>query len=167
MKNIDKITIIKVIATAVGGSLSSILGVLYIPVKLLVVCNIADYITGLMAAPSRDDGKVSSYKSIRGIFKKIAMWILIVVGAVVDELLMYTTSPFGIQGEVSYLIAAAVAVWLSCNELISILENVKDIGIKIPKGLLPLVKNVAKKTEDSITEKAVKGDDQDDEDERN
>ncbi len=164
MKNIDKITTIKITVTTVSSFLSSILGILYVPVLLLVLCNLMDYITGLMAAPARDDGKVSSYKSIRGIFKKVAMWLLIVVGAVVDKMLMYTAGTFGFQWTVSYFIAAFVAVWLVCNELISIIENLKDIGVPIPAFLEPIIKNIAKKTEDVIT---VKGDNQDDKNERN
>lgn len=40
----------KVIVTGIMAFLSSILGVLYIPVLLMVACNIIDYATGLMAA---------------------------------------------------------------------------------------------------------------------
>ena len=49
--------------TAIGAVLNSLLGVLYIPVLLVVICNIIDYITGIMASPNRTDGKISSYKS--------------------------------------------------------------------------------------------------------
>ena len=44
---------VKAAVTAVTGFLSSVLGVLYIPVLLMVACNIIDYITGLLAAPNR------------------------------------------------------------------------------------------------------------------
>ena len=70
-KNMKNENIVKVITTTIGSFLSSILGILYVPVLLLIVCNLVDYATGLMAAPQRDDGKVSSYKSIRGIFKRL------------------------------------------------------------------------------------------------
>ena len=35
-----------------------------------------------------------------------------------------------------------VAIWIICNELISILENMVDIGINMPAFLLPLIKNL-------------------------
>lgn len=149
-KNMKNENIVKVITTTIGSFLSSILGILYVPVLLLIVCNLIDYATGLMAAPQREDGKVSSYKSIRGIFKKVAMWLLIVVGAVVDKLLMYTATTLGFTWSITYLIAAFVAVWLICNELISILENLKDIGVPMPAFLMPIVKNIAKKTEETL-----------------
>lgn len=78
------------------------------------------------------------------------MWLLIVVGAVVDKLLMYTADTLGFTWNITYLVAAFVAVWLICNELISILENLKDIGVPMPAFLLPIVKNIAKKTEESF-----------------
>ena len=77
---------IKAIFTAVFAFLSALLGVLTVPVLLLVGCNVIDYITGLMASKYRKED-INSYKSIRGIFKKVSMWMLVVVGAVIDEIL--------------------------------------------------------------------------------
>lgn len=48
---------------------------------------------------------------------------------------------------VTFLIACVVAIWIICNEIISILENMVDIGIQIPSFLLPLVKNIKSQTE--------------------
>lgn len=147
MKNSN---IFNVVTASIGSFLSSVLGILYIPVLLLVVCNLIDYATGLMAAKYREV-KISSYKSIRGIFKKVAMWMLIVVGAVVDKLLMYTSTTLGFTWGVPYIIAAFVAVWLICNELISILENLQDTDVPMPMFLMPIVKHIAQKTEDALT----------------
>jgi phage-related holin len=41
-----------------------------------------------------------------------------------------------------------VAVWIVCNELISILENMVDIGVDIPAFLMPIVKHIKKTVED-------------------
>ena len=146
----DKANLLKKIVGAISSVLSSMLGILYIPVLLLVTCNIVDYTTGLIAAKYRDDGTISSYKSFRGIFKKISMWMLGVVGVVVDQLLKYTTDTIGLKFPFQFLIACIVAVWLICNELISILENIKDAGVNIPAFLLPLVKNIKSQTETSV-----------------
>ncbi len=145
-----RIKLFKGVLIGIGSFLSSWLGILYIPVMLLVGCNVLDYITGLIAATYRSEDGITSYKSIRGIFKKISMWLLVVVGAVVDALISYTTNTFGWTLKISFLIAAIVAVWLVLNELISIIENLKDIGVPIPKFLLPLVKNIKKKAESMI-----------------
>lgn len=140
----------KKILITVGSGLSSFLGILYIPVMLLILCNLIDYITGLMAVKYRKNATISSYQSFRGIAKKISMWLLIVVGTIVDQLLKYTTSTIGMTLPFTFLIACIVAVWLVCNELISILENIKDIGVNLPAFLLPLVKNIKSQTESSL-----------------
>lgn len=155
MSSEAKIRTIKGVFIGIGGMLSSVLGILYVPVMLLVTCNILDYITGLIAATYRSEDGITSYKSIRGIFKKVSMWMLIVVGAVLDELLVYATNTFGWEIQVNFLIAAITAVWLVLNELISIIENLKDSKVPIPKFLLPLVKNIKKKTEDMVPEQKV------------
>lgn len=142
---------IKGIITSILGLLSAILGVLYIPVLLLVSCNIIDYVTGLMAAKYREGGYISSYKSIKGIQKKVSMWILVVVGAIIDQLIIYTTDIFGFQFPLRFLVACIVAIWLVCNELISIIENLKDIGVNIPKFLMPLIKNIKSNAENAAT----------------
>ena len=95
--------------------LSSLLGTLYVPVLLMVAANIIDYITGLAPSPYRKDGGISSYKSIRGITKKVAMWLLVVVGAIVDQLIVYTTEQFGWSSPVSFLVSCLVEVWIIYN----------------------------------------------------
>lgn len=45
---------IKAIITAVTGFLSSLLGILYVPVLLMVACNIIDYATGIFASKYRN-----------------------------------------------------------------------------------------------------------------
>lgn len=140
----------KVKATVIAALsvLMSWLGILAIPVLLLVGCNIIDYITGLMAAKFREDGGISSYKSIRGIYKKIGMWMLVIVGAFGDVLIQYSVECAGIEIAVPFVVATVVAVWLVVNELISILENLKDSGVKIPPFLMPLMKYINRKVED-------------------
>lgn len=133
----------KVFITTIASLLSSMLGVLYVPVLLMVACNVIDYITGLWAAPKRPaDGGISSYRSMAGIIKKVTMWLLVVVGAIVDQLLSYACTVMGYQIHLTFLVACIVAIWIICNELISILENMVDIGISIPAFLLPLVVNL-------------------------
>lgn len=149
----------QMLITTITGMLSALLGALYIPVLLLVACNIIDYITGLMAAPYRKDGGISSYKSIRGITKKISMWVLVVVGSLMDQMLAYTVNVFGWTSPAKFLIACLVAIWLICNEMISILENVQDVGIVLPKWMLPLVKHIKSQADNSVdVEEAVVND---------
>lgn len=139
---------IKVAVTAVTSLLSSILGVLYIPVLLMVSCNIIDYITGLMAAKYREQ-RIDSYKGLKGITKKVCMWLLVVVGAIIDQLLKYASATLGFRMPFTFLVACVVAIWIICNEIISILENITDIGVNIPGFLIPLVKNIKSQTENA------------------
>ena len=59
-----------------------------------------------------------------------------------DAILAYAASTFGYEMPFAFLIACIVAIWIICNELISILENMVDIGISIPGFLLPIVKQL-------------------------
>ena len=138
---------VKVTVIAVMSALMSWLGILAVPVLLLVGCNIIDYATGLCAVRYRNDS-ISSYKSIRGITKKVCMWLLVVVGAFIDVLIQYAVECTGIGLTVPFVVATVVAVWLVVNEIISILENMSDIGVNMPPFLLPLMKYIKKQVED-------------------
>lgn len=150
MKKMEQATAIKAIFTAVFAFLSSLLGVLAIPVILMVMCNVIDYATGLMASPYRKQD-INSYKSIKGIIKKVSMWLLVVVGAIIDQLLIYTADTIGFTMPFTFLIACIVAIWIICNEIISILENIKDMGVNIPTFLEPIVKNIKTQVEDKVS----------------
>ena len=110
--------------------------------------NLFDYFPGLAASKYMSDGKISSYKSIKGIIKKICQWLLVIVGAGLDRLLLYATNTIGFSFPFTFMIACIVAVWICVNEIISILENMIDIGVELPPFLLPLVKLIKKQTED-------------------
>ena len=140
---------IKAIFTAVFAFLSALLGVLAVRVILLVACNLIDYATGLMASKYRAQD-INSYKSIRGIFKKVSMWLLVVVGAIIDEMLLYASTSIGWKSPVTFLVACVVAMWLICNEIISILENIQDMGVNIPAFMQPLVKHIRSQVEDQV-----------------
>ena len=123
------------------------LGILAIPVFLMVGCNLIDYITGLIASKYRQE-QINSYKGMRGIVKKVCMWLLVVVGAMVDVLIKYATQTMGFNIQIPFIVATLVAVWIVVNEIISILENLVDIGIALPPFLMPIVKRIKKEVEE-------------------
>lgn len=133
---------------AVISALMSWLGILAVPVLILVICNVTDYITGLFAARYREE-TITSYKGIRGIIKKICMWLLIGIGAMMDILINYAIETAGIGFSFPFVVATIVVVWLVVNEIISILENMIDIGVDIPPFLMPIVKYIKKKAEET------------------
>ena len=153
---------IKAIATMVISALMSWLGILAIPVFLMVGCNVIDYITGLIATKFRNE-EISSYKGIRGIIKKVCMWILVLIGAWIDILINYAIEYAGIGLKIPFIVATIVAVWIVVNEIISILENMIDIGVKIPPFMMPLANMIRKKVEDTASQALDKEGEEEDE----
>lgn len=137
----------KAVFVTIFGTLFSWLGILAIPLIILLGLNLTDYITGIAAAPYRDEEDerpVKSYKSIRGIYKKICMYLLILVGWVVDVMLRTTLAQAGFSFVWKDIFATVIACWLIFNEIISLLENIDDIGTPIPPFLLPIMKIIRK-----------------------
>ena len=140
----DKIKTVLIVAVSI---VMDFLGILAIPVFLMVGCNIIDYITGLMASKYREE-QISSYKGIRGITKKVCMWLLVVVGSFIDVIINYAAQYMGIGFKIPFIVATFVAVWIVANEIISILENIIDIDEKIiPPFLMPIVRMIKKEIE--------------------
>ena len=137
----------KALFITVWSVLFSWLGILALPVLLLIAGNITDYITGIMASKYREE-QVSSYKGIKGIYKKVGMWILIFIGWMMDMLIKYSVQYVGLSISLPFFVATVVAVWLICNEIISIMENLIDMDVKIPPFLMPLAKMIKGQIED-------------------
>ena len=136
------LTKFRLAVTAALVALSAWLGALAVPVYIMMGASVLDSLTGLAAAPAREE-KLSSYKGIRGIVKKVCMWSLVAVGVMVDLLLGFVglTLPAGVS------MATVVAVWIAANELLSILENAADIGIPLPRNLVKLVAQIKETVE--------------------
>lgn len=148
-----KIERIKAFFATIFSGLMSLLGVLAIPVLMLVGCNVIDYITGLVASKYRDE-QISSYKGIRGIVKKICMWLLVLISSWMDILINYSVQYIGLDFKLPFIVATIVCVWLVTNEIISILENIIDIGVELPPFLMPLAQRI-KSTAENTAEKEV------------
>jgi toxin secretion/phage lysis holin len=146
----NELTGVKAGVTGLLAMVAAFLGNLYVPVLLMVVCNLIDYATGLMAVSSRDE-KLSSYRSIKGITKKVCMWLLVVVGVIIDELIKYAADVGAVELPFTFLVACIVAIWIICSELISILENMIDIGVSLPPFLMPIIKLIQKAAEEKAS----------------
>lgn len=134
-----------IIAVIIGG-ITAFLGDLAVPIYVLVACNVIDYATGLMSASARGE-QISSYKGIRGIAKKVGQWLLVLVGWLLDVLIAYAVHHVSPDLSVPVVVAIIVAVWLGFNEVISILENLGDMGVPMPPFLSKLVKKLKGKVE--------------------
>lgn len=150
MKDIDKIKVVFITAfTAVHGWL----GALAVPFYLLVFTNIIDYATGIYAAVCRGE-RVSSEIGFRGIAKKVCMWLLVLVGMIVDYIIISLSTTLHIELGFNHIVAIAVVFWLLANELISLLENIHDIGVDVP-WLIKIVELIKEKTEETIDVESV------------
>lgn len=123
------------------------LGILAVPVLILAGSNFTDYITGILASKRRNE-LVTSDKGLWGIVKKIGMWILVGLGWAMDVLINYAGQYVGLSIKLPFVVATIVAVWLICNEIISILENLLDIGVAMPPFLMPLARMIKGQVED-------------------
>lgn len=132
---------------AAVSALTAWLGVLAMPVYILVACNIIDYVTGIMAAVRRGE-KISSEIGIGGIAKKVGQWLLVLIGWFVDVMIEYAGKTISPDLQIPIIVAICVAVWLVFNELISILENLEDIGVPMPAFLSKIVHFFLKRVED-------------------
>ncbi len=147
MKTIDTI---KAFFVGILAAVSGWLGVLAVPFYLLVLTNIIDYGTGIMAAVHRGE-KINSTIGIWGIAKKVCMWLLVVVGAVADFMIKQLALTINIDLGIQSLVALVVVFWLMANELISILENINDIGVNYPEPLKKILELVKDKTEGTVS----------------
>ena len=131
---------LQVIFSASLAALTSYLGVIAIPVIILTAAMITDYITGMISA--WHNSELSSKKGIFGIIKKISYLALVCVGMGVDWLIYSGLNQAGISTENSVFFGVLVTIWLIINELISILENLKNIGVPLPAFLVTIIKKL-------------------------
>lgn len=134
---------------ALTGAFFSFFGMLAIPLLLLMGTNIIDWITGILACKYRGE-KLTSEKSFNGIVKKMGCYILVFIGFMVDILIQYCISNLGFPIVLPEVFACITAVWLVCSEIISILENLIDMGVKMPPFLKPIIERILHETENSI-----------------
>ena len=132
---------VKIAVVGFFAVVASWLGTLAIPVYILVACNVIDYVTGITSACVRKE-QVSSYKGILGIAKKVFMYLLIVVGVFIDLMLQYMFKNLNIPISLPFIVGCIVACWLVLNEMLSILENLNEIGVPMPPFLMPLVDRI-------------------------
>lgn len=133
-------------------TLSSLLGSLAVPFYILVGANVVDYVTGICAAVYRGE-KVSSDVGFHGIAKKVCMWLLVMIGFVADYCIVQMGQTVNISVGTECIVSVAVVFWLLANEIISILENISDIGTPLPPFLMKLVEYIRDRTEEAATQK--------------
>lgn len=139
---------IKAALAAALGALCAYGIQLLVPVLVLLVVMVLDYITGM--AKAWQAGALSSRVGIGGILKKVGYLVIVAVACVLDWLVRYGADQMGLDWKLDFLIASIVVIWLVINELISILENVAALGAPVPGFLQSLIKRLKVSVEDKI-----------------
>ena len=108
------------------------LGGFDVALKSLIVIIIIDYITGVLSAIYNK--KLSSKIGFRGIIKKFSYIFIVALSVVLDKIL-------GNTGTVRNL----VIYFFVANDGISILENVSEMNIPLPKKLIEILEQLKDK----------------------
>ena len=126
---------IQLIFAAVGGWLGWFLGgcdgLLY---ALIAFC-IIDYLSGVACAIA--DHNLSSQIGFKGIFKKVLIFLLVVIGHILDTQVI---------GSGSVLRTAVIFFYLS-NEGVSLIENAAHLGLPIPEKLKDVLEQLHDRAE--------------------
>ena len=106
----------------------------YAPALLLLVfCIVLDYVTGMTRAWMK--GELSSGVGLRGFVKKLCYILGVAVGFAADLLISLLTDSLGLTVDIPAVLGLTVTLMLSLNELVSVAENLGQIGVPIPKAL--------------------------------
>ena len=108
------------------------LGGFDVALKSLLVIIVIDYITGVLSAIYNKE--LSSKIGFRGIIKKFSYIFIVALSVVLDKIL-------GNTGTVRNL----VIYFFVANDGISILENVSEMNIPLPKKLLEILEQLKDK----------------------
>ncbi len=123
--------------TAAAAAFVVYCNTLAVPLIILVIAMLVDYITGITSAYINRE--LSSKVGLRGIVKKISYMALVAVAMGADYLIYGGFSAINIQINYDLWFSVLVTIWLVINEMISILENLVKIGVPIPGFLTKLI----------------------------
>jgi len=132
---------IKLLVTTLGAWLAFKLGALYPVFMLLLVVMALDFLTAWMRECITEE-KLQSWKCGKGILKKMLYIIGVIAGLVLDFLIGYVFPGIDISPPLSF--GMLVAVWLILNDLVSILENLGQAGVKMPKYVMKVISKLQK-----------------------
>lgn len=137
---------------ALGGTIVAVLTAVFGTHWLLfvgfLVLNVVDYITGVRK--SRLTGKDNSAKGVRGVWKKLGYWLMVLVAFLASAIFIEIGKTLGIDLSVTTYIGWFTIASLIINELRSILENFVESGDNVPAVLtkgLEVAENAISKEE--------------------
>ena len=119
----NMVDVLRIAAAGIGGIATYIWGPWDALIIALVAMVAIDYITGIIKAAMQ--GKLSSLVGFKGLLKKVAIFLLVAVGVMVDKIIPATNEA----------VRSAVIFFYIANEGLSILENAGELGLPLPAAL--------------------------------
>lgn len=135
-----KMNFLQTIFTAVSAAIVAYLNILLVPLIVLIVVMIIDYLSGM--AQAYVSHTLNSRIGVIGILKKVGYLATVAVAIIADYIISEALILLGTDIKLSYYIGLVVTIWFIINELISILENLAEIGTPIPKFLTKIIKRL-------------------------
>lgn len=105
-----------------------------IAIQSLLIVMVVDYLTGITSAIYNKE--LSSKIGFKGILKKISYLCVVALSVVIDNL----------TGQ-SGLIRTLVIYFFVANDGLSIIENMAEMGVKLPQKLIDSLEQIKKKGE--------------------
>ena len=115
-------------------SIIYLLGGIDIALQSLLIVMVFDYLTGIASAIYNKE--LSSQIGFKGILKKFSYLCVVALSVVIDNL----------TGQ-SGLIRTLVIYFFVANDGLSIIENMAEMGIKLPQKLIDSLEQIKKKGE--------------------
>ncbi len=122
------------------------IGIISSALAMFIFLMILDYISGMLAAKKEaiehaNDKRYgwNSRKGIIGIYKKIGYMLTVLVAISMDYIIFNIIDEIGISYKSNTLFGLLVLVWFILNEILSILENVGRMGVKLPNFLIKTI----------------------------
>lgn len=122
---------LSVIVSIVATTFVWLVGGIDVAIQCLIVAIIIDYISGLIKAYNTKT--LSSSIGFRGILKKVGILLIVMLAVLVDRVTIDTGS-----------IRTLVIYYFVANEGLSILENLAEAGLPVPKTLKNALKVIKK-----------------------
>ena len=122
------------IASVILTTIVYLLGGFDIALQSLLIIMIVDYLTGIISAIYNKE--LSSKIGFKGILKKFSYLCVVALSVVIDNL----------TGQ-SGLIRTLVIYFFVANDGLSIIENMAEMGVKLPQKLIDSLEQIKKKGE--------------------
>lgn len=111
-----------------------LLGGIDIALTSLITVMVIDYLTGIASAVYNKE--LNSKSSLKGIIKKFCYLLVVALSVVIDNL----TGQSGV-------IRTLVIYFFVANDGISIIENMAEMGVKLPQKLIDSLEQIKRKGE--------------------